>query len=128
MPTKLKKATKRSSKRKVVKPTIYGSKPTPPQRGKRSVPAKARDVITASVTKAPSVKKLAQSLKKADVQDVLVDTSESKKSINQSDNELEGGTKYPWNNYSKKYLHGKWKAANKVGTELRESKKNSLLK
>ena len=123
MPTKLKMANTRSSKRKVVKPTIYGSKPTPPQRGKRSVPAKARDVITTSVAKAPSVKKLAQSLKKADVQDVLVDTSESEKSINQSENESEGGTKYPWNNYSKKYLHGKWKAANKVATELRESKK-----
>ena len=36
MPIKLKKATKRTSSRKVSKPTKYGTKATPPQRGKRA--------------------------------------------------------------------------------------------
>lgn len=155
MPTKFKKATtKRTSSRKVSKPVVYGTKPTPPQRGKRtqkggykvttssSKKASAKVVVkrvTGKAASKPAPKKVSKVLDVTQVdnkevaemhaigarsEDLWVDTaSEDEKSINcdSAGSELTG--KYPWNNYSKKYLHGKWKAANKVASELRESKK-----
>ena len=53
MPTKLKKATKRTSTRKVAKPSVYGTKPDPPQRGKR-LQSKVTKVTTSGTKRAPA--------------------------------------------------------------------------
>ena len=52
---------------------------------------------------------------------VLTDTSDEEISIID-----DGKSKYPWNNYSKEYLHGKWKDANKASQELRGDKKKLI--
>ena len=146
MPTKLKKATKRTSSRKVSKPTKYGTKATPPQRGKRAqsrvtkVSAngtkKAAAKPVASKAAAKPVASKARSKPAPKVQEVveletskvaamppigsrsedLVDTEPSEDEITVTG---DGKSKYPWNNYSKVYLHGKWKCAMKTAQELR---------
>ena len=140
MPTKLKKATtKRASSRKVSKPTLYGTKPTPPQRGKRAQKVLSKATSTNSTKKAgekagvkrvkgkaaskPAPNKVSKVLDVTQVEnkkvaampaigsrseDLWVDTeSDDEKSINCNSAGSECTGKYPWNNYSKKYLHGK---------------------
>ena len=143
MPTKLKKKpTKRTSSRKVTKPTVYGSKPTPPQRGKR-LQSKVTKVSTGATKKSPVSKPTGKVVAKATTKKVnkVVEVaagsvasmppigSRSDDLVNtDSDEEIsvkgDGKSKYPWNNYSKEYLHGKWKDAVKIAQDLREDKKN----
>ena len=142
MPTKCnKKVTKRTSSRKVTKPSKLGTKPTPPQRGKRSksrvtkVTARGTKNVTAktvvskaqrkSATKSVSKVDEVVELKKGKVavmppiglrSEDLVDTDTSEDEITVTG---DGKSKYPWNNYSKVYLHGKWKCAMKTAQDLR---------
>ena len=125
MPTQLK--SKRQSGRKVSKPAMYGSKATPPQRGKR-LQSKVTKVTTTASKKKPAAKAWAKNMKVpaknvarmppiGSRSEDLVDTDED---VSVSG---DGKSKYPWNNYSKEYLHGKWKSANKTAQEVREEKK-----
>ena len=64
MATKLKKATKRTSTRKVAKPSVYGTKPDPPQRGKR-LQSKVTKVTTSGTKRAPAKAPAKASARKA---------------------------------------------------------------